>query len=196
MQTDTYSQQMKGAAQMNVGGNDADGVYDSNDEPEVLDFVPETVWTLEGDAIASYHKAGEGGTYTVSFNQNNGNADLVQHYAVPPAHDQSGLVNDDSRLFLDLTLELSDGAGNPDLSTTYCVEAGKRCEIGDDTGLGLILTTVATGTYTDNGDGTVTTSPATHAVFTMQTDTYSQQMKGAAQMNVGEHEEDGIYDSP
>ncbi len=59
MQTDTYSQQMKGAAQMNVGGNDADGVYDSNDEPAVLDFVPETVWTLDGSAIVTYEAEGE-----------------------------------------------------------------------------------------------------------------------------------------
>ena len=194
MQTDTYSQQMKGAAQMNVGGNDADGEYDSNDEPAVLDFVPETVWTLKGDAIASYHKAGEGGgTYTISYNQNNGNAEDMPTTQFL-CSDLSGMVKADSRFFIDLTLELADGAYTL-TSDAYVVEGGKRAEIGDDTGLGLILTTVATGTYTDNGDGTITTSAAEHAVFTMQTDTYSQQMKGAAQMNVGGNDADGVYDS-
>ena len=134
------------------------------------------------------------GTYTVSFNGNNGNVDSVRDYEFIPAT-VKGLLNADSRLFLDLTLTL-DGAGNYKLfADSYCVEGGKRAEIGDDTGLGLILTTTAEGTYVDNGDGTVTTSPATHAVSEMATDTYSTQMKSPAKMKVGDHEEDGTYDS-
>ena len=194
MELDTYSVQMKEAVGMKVGEHDEDGVYDSNEYPEVLDFVPETAWTLADGAIVKYGKPALGGTYTVTFNQNNGNVDLVQDYEFLPAITK-GLMNYDSRLFLDLTLTL-DGAGNYSLfADSYCVEAGKRCEIGDDTGLGMILTTTAEGTYVDNGDGTVTTSPATHAVAEFRLDTYSVQMKEPASIAVGEHKEDGSYDS-
>ena len=194
MELDTYSSQMKEAVGMKVGEHNEDGVYDSSEYPEVLDFVPETAWTLADGAIVKYGKPALGGTYTVTFNQNNGNVDLVQGYEFIPAITK-GLLNYDSRLFLDLTLTL-DGAGNYTLfADSYCVEAGKRCEIGDDTGLGMILTTTAEGTYVDNGDGTVTTSPATHAVAEFRLDTYSVQMKDPASIAVGEHKDDGSYDS-
>ena len=137
--------------------------------------------------------AGLEGTYTISFNQNNNNVENMPGYQFL-CSDLSGMLKADSRFFIDEKLELKDGAYTL-TSDAYVIEGGKRAEIGDDTGLGLILTTVATGTYTDNGDGTITTSAAEHAVFTMQTDTYSQQMKGAAQMNVGGNDADGVYDS-
>ena len=194
MKMDTYSSQMKEAVGMNVGGNTEDGVYDSNDNPAVLDFVPETTWTLADGAIVKYGKPALSGTFTVSFNGNAGNVDLVQDYEFIPATTK-GLLNADSRLFLDFTLTLDGAGGYELLSDSYCMEAGKRCVIGDETGLGLVLTTKAEGTYVDNGDGTVTTSPATHAVAEMATDTYSMQMKGPAKMAVGDHDEDGTYDS-
>ena len=134
------------------------------------------------------------GTYTVSFNGNSGNVDLVQDTQFIPAN-VKGLLNADTRLFLDFTLTL-DGAGRYTLfADNYVVEGGKRAEIGDDTGLGLILTTTAEGTYVDNGDGTVTTAPATHVVAVMETDTYSSQMKSPAKMKVGDNDADGTYDS-
>ena len=152
------------------------------------------------DEVKAAAAAGAGGasalsgSFTASFNGNAGNVDLVQDYEFIPATTK-GLLNADSRLFLDFTLTL-DGAGHYELlADAYCVEAGQRCKIGDDTGLGLVLTTKAEGTYVDNGDGTVTTSAATHAVTEMATDTYSMQMKGPARMAVGEHEDDGVYDS-
>ncbi|MDE6590911.1 MAG: hypothetical protein K2K53_11320, partial [Oscillospiraceae bacterium] len=193
MQTDTYSAQMKGAAGMAVNGNDADGVYDSNDEPAVLDFVPETVWTLSGGAIVTYRDANAGGTYTVSFNQGNGNAEAIPDYQFLCC-DLGGMVKADSRMYIDVTLTL-DGSNYTLFVDSYVIESGKRAEIGDDTGLGLVLTTTAEGTYTENADGTVTTSVPTHAVFEMRTDTYSAQMKGAAGMAVNGNEADGVYDS-
>ena len=194
MRMDTYSAQMKEAVGMKVGESSEDGVYDSNEHPEVLDFVPETAWVLSDGAIVSYGQPALSGSFTVSFNGNIGNVDKVQDYEFIPAVTK-GLMNADSRLFLDFTLTL-DGAGNYELlADSYCMEAGKRCEIGDDTGLGLVLYTKAEGTYVDNGDGTVTTSKASHAVAEMFTDTYSVQMKSPAKMSVGGHEEDGTYDS-
>ena len=193
MQTDTYSAQMKGAAGMAVNGSDADGVYDSNDEPAVLDFVPETVWTLSDGAIVTYRDANAGGTYTVSFNQGNGNAESIPDYQFLCC-DLGGMVKADSRMYIDVTLTL-DGSSYTLFVDSYVIESGKRAEIGDDTGLGLVLTTNATGTYTENADGTITTSVPTHAVFEMQTDTYSAQMKGAAGMAVNGNDADGVYDS-
>ena len=193
MQTDTYSSQMKGAAQMNVNGNDADGVYDSNDEPAVLNFVPATTFVLSGSDIVTYHAPSVGGSYTVSFNQGNGNVDDMPTYQfLCSALD--GMVRADSRFYIDVALDLNNGAYKLSVDS-YVVEGGKRAEVGDDTGLGLVLTTVAEGSYVENEDGTITTKKADHAIFEMQTDTYSSQMKGAAQMNVNGNDADGVYDS-
>ncbi|MBQ8161127.1 MAG: hypothetical protein IJ083_10285, partial [Clostridia bacterium] len=194
MQTDTYSSQMKSAVQMNVDGNDADGVYDSNDVPAVLDFIPETQWTLEKGEIVTYKEADPQGTYTVSYNQGNENTDDMPDYQFL-CSDFSGMVKADSRFYVDVALIL-DGSENYELNVdSYVIEAGSRAKVGDDTGLGLVLTTKAEGKYTLNEDGTVTIAPATHAVFEMQTDTYSSQMKSAAKMNVNGNDADGVYDS-
>ncbi len=193
LEFDTYSQQMKGALGLDINGTSEDGTYDSDSEPAVLDFVPETVWTLSGSSIVSYRDANVGGTYSVSFNQNNGNLDAM-------GADQflggaiGGICQADSRLFIDMTLTL-DGANYDLFVESYCIEAGKRAEIGDDTGLGMVLTMHASGPYTDNGDGTYTTAKPTHAAFEMRFDTYSQQMKDATGVNVGGKTDDGLYDS-
>ena len=60
--------------------------------------------------------------------------------------------------------------------------------IGDDTGLGMVSVMKAEGTYTVSGDGTVTTAPADHAVFTLELDTYSSQMRSPAKYQIGDAE--------
>lgn len=57
VQTDTYSDQMKGAVGLSVGGSSEDGTYDSDNVPSVLDFVPETIWTLGDGTIESWARA-------------------------------------------------------------------------------------------------------------------------------------------
>ncbi len=195
IETDTYSAQLKDAVGLNVNGKTDDGVYDSDTEPAVLDFVPETVWTLGDGAIVTYREAGAGGgTYTISFNQNNGNLEDAPDYQFLGAN-FLGIAKVDSRLYVDVTLTL-DGGGNYTLfSDCYVVENGKRVELGDPSGLGQTLTMEAVGTYTDNGDGAYTTSVPTHAVFTMETDTYSGQLKDAVGANVNGKTDDGVYDS-
>ncbi len=196
IETDTYSAQLKDAVGLNVNGKTDDGVYDSDTEPTVLDFVPETVWTLGDGAIVTYREAGAagGGTYTISFNQNNGNLEGAPDYQFLGVN-FLGIAKADSRLYVDVTLTL-DGGGNYTLFTDcYVVDNGKRVELGDPTGLGQTMTTEAVGTYTDNGDGTYTTSVPTHAVFTMETDTYSAQLKDAVGANVNGKTDDGVYDS-
>ncbi|MBQ8093392.1 MAG: hypothetical protein IJ242_07445 [Clostridia bacterium] len=194
MKMDTYSSQMKEAVGMKVGDSSEDGVYDSADHPEVLEFVPETMWTLSGSDIVSYGEPAPHGTYTISFNQNNGNLETLKDYQFLCA-DFSGIAHYDNRLYCDMSLTL-DGTGSYRLfSEVYCVEAGKRCEVGDDTGLGQVITMNAEGAYTVGDDGTVTTSAPVHAVFEMKMDTYSSQMKEAVGMKVGDSSEDGVYDS-
>ena len=194
MRTDTYSGQMKAAVQMNVNGNDADGVYDSAAEPTVLDFVPETKWTLADGAIVKWKDANAGGTYTISLNQQNGNveADNLPDYQFL-SNDMGGLLRAESRMYVDIALTL-DGEGKYDLfSDCYVIESGKRTVVGDDSGLGLVYTTKAEGTYTENSDGTYTIATPTHAVAEIKTDTYSSQMRSF--LSFGDHDEDGVFDS-
>lgn len=77
------------------------------------------------------------------------------------------------------------------------IESGARAEIGDDSGLGMVILIHmdAAGSYVENADGTCTTSVPEHAVFEVQTDTYSDQMKGAVGLSVDGSSEDGTYDS-
>lgn len=109
--------------------------------------------------------------------------------------DFRGLINYDSRINITLTLEL-DGNGNYELSSDcFVIEAGKRQEVGGDSGLGQTWIMTAEGTYTDNGDGTITTSDATTAALTVATDTYSSQMKDSVKFSIAGSSEDGEWTS-
>ena len=164
---DTYSSQMRGPASYKLGDEEmADGKYDSAEYPAVLDSVPETVWTLDSGAIAAYGKPSlvPAGTYSIKLSGAEGNVNKVQDYQFQCGN-LSGLMNYDTRLTLDLALTLNPDGTYALFSDAYCIEAGKRAVIGDDTGLGMVSTMNAEGSYTVNDDGTVTTSPASHAVF-------------------------------
>ena len=197
LELDTYSSQMRSPADYKIGEAEAaDGTYDSADHPAVLDAVPATVWTLADGKITSYAKdTNVAGTYSVIISGAEGNLDIMPGHQFQCGN-LSGLMNYDTRLNLALELTL-----NPDntyalSSDAYCIEAGKRAVIGDDTGLGMVSTMKAEGTYTVSEDGVVTTSPATHAVFTLELDTYSSQMRSPANYKIGDAEAaDGTYDS-
>nr|MCR4675413.1 hypothetical protein [Lachnospiraceae bacterium] len=137
---------------------------------------------------------GEGTVYTISYNQNNNNIEDFPEYQFLTGS-CSGLVKADSRFYVDVTLTLFEDGTYNIYSDAYVIEQGKRAEVGDATGLGLVFTMDAKGTYTDNGDGTVTTSEAESATFEMETDTYSVQMKPMLNMKIGDSEEDGVYTS-
>ncbi len=192
VETDTYSAQMKSF--LKVGDHDEDGTYDSAEYPEVLDYVPDTVFTLAEGTIVTYAKADPKGDYTISFTQSNNNvdADVMPDYQFLPSN-LGGLCRADARMYVDVKLSL-DGAGNYVLfSEAYVIESGKKAVVGDDTGLGLVLTDTAEGTYTLDDEGRVTISVPTHNVVVVETDTYSAQMKSF--LKVGDHDEDGTYDS-
>ena len=197
LELDTYSSQMRSPAKYQIGDTEAaDGTYDSADYPAVLDDVPATVWSIADGKITGYKKdTNVVGTYSVVLSGAEGNLDIMPDYQLQCA-DLSGLLKYDTRLTLALELIL-----NPDntyalTSDAYCVEAGKRAVIGDDTGLGMVSVMKAEGTYTVNEDGTVSTSVPTHAVFTLELDTYSSQMRSPAKYQIGDTEAaDGTYDS-
>lgn len=133
-------------------------------------------------------------TYTISFNLNNGNTTDMPIYQFMGG-DLSGMLNYEGRLYTDITLELNDD-GNYELkSDVYTSTNGERIEVGASDGIGIVCVVSAEGTYEDNGDGTVTTSAATHAAFDLETDVYSQEIVSAANLAVVEGETSGEYDS-
>lgn len=133
-------------------------------------------------------------TYKITYNMNDGNTTDMPGYQFLGA-DFSGIINVDSRLYIEETLKL-DGSGKYELiSDCYVVETGERQEVGAVTGIGQTWIMTAKGTYTDNGDGTITTSDAASADLEVKTDTYSSQMKDAVAFAVAGSSEDGKWSS-
>ncbi len=194
VETDTYSAQMKQQMMIDLGGSDADGVYDSADYPELFDYVPETLWELADGAIVKFSKPGLSGEYTISFNQGNGNIEGMPDYQFLSAN-MAGLAGVEGRVYIDVTLDLAADSTYALKSDFYIIEAGKRAEVGDPSGIGLIYMTTAEGAFTDNGDGTVTTAVPDHVSFEVKTDTYSAQMKQQMKIDLGGSDADGVYDS-
>ncbi len=189
IETDEYSAQMRNM--MKVPGTDgADGTYDSANYPVVLDYVPETTFTIKDGAIASYKKAAPSGAFSVTLNQTNFK-DFPYFFL---ASSIGGIMRNDARFNIDVKLTL-DGSGAYTLfADGYCIEAGKRAVIGDGTGLGLVYTNTAEGAYVANDDGSVSISAPTHAVIEIKTDEYSAQMRNMMKVP-GTDGADGTYDS-
>ena len=133
-------------------------------------------------------------TYTVTYNLNDGNTENMPEFQFLSGN-MKGITSYDSRMYVEIDLTLDGKDGYKLVSDCYVIENGKKAEVGDDTGIGVTLTTTAEGTYTDNGDDTVTIDTPEHVHHDMFTDTYSVQMKESAEMNVLGNEEDGSYDS-
>lgn len=146
------------------------------------------------ESTAAENAEAEAQTFTTTFNLNSGNAENLPEYQFLSGN-MKGMLNYDSRIYLDVTLEL-DGAGSYALeSNCYIIEGGKLAEVGDETGIGQTFLTTATGSYEDNGDGTVTIAVPDHATHELKTDTYSSQMKDAVGVKVAGSSEDGAWDS-
>lgn len=133
-------------------------------------------------------------TYTVTFNANEGNVENMPEYQFLSGN-MKGMLNNDSRLHVDVTLNL-DGNTTYELeSDCYVIEGGKTAEVGDETGIGMEFHTKATGTYKTNDDGTVEISIPDHVAHVLTTDTYSSQMKDAAGIRINGNKDDGEWDS-
>ena len=147
------------------------------------------------------HEQGEGTTevknekvYTILFSQEQGNAEQIPDYQFLCGN-MGMLMKFDSRVNVEISLTLAEDGTYQLVSDAYVVEAGKRAEVGDDTGIGTTIKTTAEGTYAENEDGTITTKKAEHAVVEIETDTYSSQMKDVLGISISGSSEDGVYDS-
>lgn len=141
--------------------------------------------------------AAEGGaaeTYTVSYNLNAGNIEGMPDYQFLGGG-ISGYLGYEGRLYDDITLTLNEDGTYELTSDCYTMSNGERIEVGASDGIGLVCILNAEGTYEDNGDGTVTTSAATHAAFDLETDVYSKEIVSAAGLAAVEGEDAGEYDS-
>lgn len=133
-------------------------------------------------------------TYTVSYNLNTGNIEGMPDYQFLGGG-ISGYLGYEGRLYDDITLTLNEDGTYELTSDCYTMSNGERIEVGASDGIGLVCVLNAEGTYEDNGDGTVTTSAATHATFDLETDVYSKEIVSAAGLAAVEGEDNGEYDS-
>lgn len=136
----------------------------------------------------------ESKTYTVSFNQNNGNTTDMPAYQFLGG-DLSGLLNYESRLYSDITLTLNEDGTYNLKSDNYTSANDKRIEVGAEDGIGMVCVLMAEGTYEDNGDGTVTASKAKHVNYELETDVYSKETVAVANLYAVPDENEGTYDS-
>lgn len=114
-------------------------------------------------------------TYKVTYGMTNENTE-----GMPEEHflgaNVKFLTQADSRFYVEITLDLDGKEGYKLKSECYVIEAGKRAEPGDDTGIGLVWVVNATGKYTENEDGTIKISAAETVSREIKSDTYSSQM--------------------
>lgn len=133
-------------------------------------------------------------TYTITYNQNEGNTENMPEYQFVSGN-MAVIVKNDSRVHVQVDLKL-DGKGEYELiSNCYNVENGKVAEVGDDSGVGMTMITTAEGAYEENEDGTVTIYTPEHLQHELATDTYSSQMKDVCGIQVLGNTDDGKYDS-
>lgn len=143
---------------------------------------------------AVVEKGGDVATYTITYNANEGNAEGMPDYQFLGA-DMSGIVANDSRLNIEITLQL-DGNGNYELkSDCYVIEADERQEVGSETGIGQNWVSDVTGTYEENADGTITISAGQSMTLKVETDTYSSQIKDAVGFSMNGSSDDGEWNS-
>lgn len=147
----------------------------------------------EGGAGAGTKSANET-VYKVNYSQDSGNAEETPAYQFL-CGDVSGLIQYDARMNVDITLSLKEDGTYSLTADSYVIEAGEKAVVGDSTGIGMTMKMTAEGEYVKNDDGTITTKKAGHAVFELETDTYSSQMKDVIGISIGGSNEDGVYDS-
>ena len=137
---------------------------------------------------------GSAETYTISYNLNNGNTTDMPDYQFMGG-DLTGILNYESRFYVDITLALNDDETYDLKSDVYTMSNGERIEVGASDGIGMVCILNAEGTYTDNGDGTVTTSAASHASFELEGDTYSAETIEMFNLSPVAGEDSGEFDS-
>ncbi len=129
------------------------------------------------------------GTYSITYNMNNDNLEDMPIFTFVNGS-FSGLLAYDARCNQTITLTLASDGTYELTSDAYCAEAGERCTIGDGTGVGFVMIATYTGTFTDNGDGTVTIDEPTYGTYELEYDTYSIQMATVAYFSLADDPEE------
>ena len=146
------------------------------------------------NSVATDEKMKVAENYKVTYNLNEGNTENLPNYQFLGA-DFSKLLNYDSRLYIDLTLNLDGESRYELIAESYVIERGERQEPGGETGIGQTWIATGTGTYTDNGDGTILTNNANKVTLKVKTDVYSSQLKESIGFSVNGSSEDGEWNS-
>lgn len=129
------------------------------------------------------------GAYAITYNMNNDNLEDMPTFTFVNGS-FNGLLAYDARCNQTITLTLGSDGTYELTSDAYCEEAGERCTIGDGTGVGFVMIATYTGTFTDNGDGTVTIDEPTYGTYELEYDTYSIQMAAVAYFSLADDPEE------
>lgn len=133
-------------------------------------------------------------TYEINYNANAGNMEGMPDYQFLGT-DISAIAAYDSRLNIEITLQLYEDGQYELTSDCYVVEADERQEPGSESGIGQKWISNITGTYVENEDGTITTSEGKSMTLKVETDTYSSQIKDAVGFSINGSSEDGEWNS-
>lgn len=129
----------------------------------------------------------EAKTYTVSYNSNFNAAEMPDYQFMKT---NNAFIMYDARIYDDITLELS-GDTYTLTAESYTADGEKRFEKGDGNDIAMSVKTVASGSYTDNGNGTVTIGTPTAVDYSIMSESLSNMM--TAKMSFHDDGSDGEW---
>ena len=129
----------------------------------------------------------ESKTYTVSYNSNFNAAEMPDYQFMKG---NNAFIMYDARIYDDITLELS-GDTYTLTAESYTSDGENRFKEGDGNDIAMSVKTVASGSYTDNGDGTVTIDTPTAVDYSILSESLSNMMTAA--MSYNEDGSDGSW---
>ena len=139
--------------------------------------------TMTGLMLVSLAGCGAGSTetktYTVSYNSNFNAAEMPDYQFMKA---NNAFIMYDARIYDDITLELS-GDAYTLTAESYTSDGENRYQKGDGNEIAMSIKTVASGSYTDNGDGTVTIDTPTAVDYSIQSESLSNMMSAAMSFN-------------
>lgn len=139
--------------------------------------------TMTGLMLVSLAGCGAGSseakTYTVSYNSNFNAAEMPDYQFMKQ---NNASIMYDARIYDDITLELS-GDTYTLTAESYTSDGESRYQKGDGNDIAMSIKTVASGSYTDNGDGTVTIDTPTAVDYSIMSESLSNMLTAAMSYN-------------
>ena len=133
--------------------------------------------------------AKEATSYTVSYAAGGGDAYPDYQFLKNNAVSDSG----DSRQHLDVTLTIDGDGGYTLVSESYTSDGSERYEIGDDTGIALVLVSTSKGNVADQNGDTISIEAPTGIDYVLKTDLYSSQLTSALDLSYNDDDSDGEW---